>query len=163
MNKAFKVFWYHRYYRIVAGFVYVQHCFFQLVVCCNNSDQCISTAVTLLLSFKFESTFRGRRKLFCKCRGWVKMSSTMVGRRQKIKKKHWLKHPKAVLKNRNLDQNVNDSKSHIWNSQELRSQSTLKANFCIFLYISVRMYLFQRRSKILFEWGWIWGEAEQFS
>ena len=28
--------------------------------------------------------------------GWVKMSVTMTGRGQKIKKKHWLKCPKAV-------------------------------------------------------------------
>ena len=40
----------------------------------------------------------------------------MVDRRQKIKKKHWLKRPKAVPKKRNLDQNINNSKSHIWNS-----------------------------------------------
>ena len=29
-------------------------------------------------------------------------------------KKHWLKRPKAVPKIRNLDQNIYDSKSHIW-------------------------------------------------
>ena len=40
----------------------------------------------------------------------------MVKKKQKIKKKHWLKRPKAVSKKRNLDQNINDSKSHIWNS-----------------------------------------------
>ena len=34
-------------------------------------------------------------------------------------------------------------------TQELHSSSTLKANVCIFLYISVRKFLFQRRSKIL--------------
>ena len=28
---------------------------------------------------------------------WVKMSATMFGLRQKVKKKHWLKHPKALL------------------------------------------------------------------
>ena len=32
--------------------------------------------------------------------------------------------------------------------QELHSWSTLKANVCIFLYISVRKFLFQRSSKI---------------
>ena len=43
--------------------------------------------------------------------------------------------------------------------QELHSQSTLKA-ICIFMYISVRKYLLQRRSKLLsggvsgaVEWG----------
>ena len=40
----------------------------------------------------------------------------MVGRPRKIKKKHWLKRPKSVPKKRNLDQNVYDSKSEIWNS-----------------------------------------------
>ena len=34
-------------------------------------------------------------------------------------------------------------------AQELYSWSTLKANVCIFLYISDRTFLFQRRSKIL--------------
>ena len=42
------------------------------------------------------------------------MLAFMVARRQKIKK-HWLKRPKAVPKKRNLDQNINYSKSHIWN------------------------------------------------
>ena len=28
--------------------------------------------------------------------GWVKITATMVGRRRKIKKKHWLKRPKAI-------------------------------------------------------------------
>ena len=32
--------------------------------------------------------------------------------RTKNKKKHWLKRPKAVPQKRNLDQNINDSKSH---------------------------------------------------
>ena len=44
-------------------------------------------------------------------------------------------------------------------AQEPHSWSTLKAYVCIFLYISVRKLLFQRRSKILFaggeSWGWI--------
>ena len=30
--------------------------------------------------------------------GWVKMLATMVGQRRKIKRKHWLKYAKAVLK-----------------------------------------------------------------
>ena len=35
----------------------------------------------------------------------------------KIKKKtDWQKHLKAVTKKRNMDQNISDSKSHIWNS-----------------------------------------------
>ena len=34
-------------------------------------------------------------------------------------------------------------------SQELLSWSTLKANVCIFLYISLKIFLFQRRRKIL--------------
>ena len=32
------------------------------------------------------------------------------------KKKRWLKRPKQSSKKRNLNQNANDSKSHIWNS-----------------------------------------------
>ena len=40
----------------------------------------------------------------------------MVGRRRKLKRKQWLKHPKVVPQKTNLDQNINDSKSHIWNS-----------------------------------------------
>ena len=39
-------------------------------------------------------------------------------------------------------------------AQELLYWSTLKANFCIFLYISLRKFLFQRRSKILSGGGW---------
>ena len=34
-------------------------------------------------------------------------------------------------------------------AQELPSSSTLKANVCIFLYISLRNVLFQGRSKVL--------------
>ena len=40
----------------------------------------------------------------------------MVGRRRKIKKKHRLKRPIAVPKKRNLNQNINYLKSHIWDS-----------------------------------------------
>ena len=41
----------------------------------------------------------------------------MVGPRRKIKEKYLLKRLNAVLKKkRNLDQNINDSKSQIWNS-----------------------------------------------
>ena len=43
------------------------------------------------------------------------MLATMVIRRRKIKRKYWLKHPKAVPQKQNLDRNINDSKSHIWN------------------------------------------------
>ena len=39
-------------------------------------------------------------------------------------------------------------------AQELLSWSTLKANVCIFLYISLRKCLSQRRSKILSDGGW---------
>ena len=51
--------------------------------------------------------------------GWgccVKMSAAMVDQGRKIKKKHWLKRPKAIHKKGNLDQNKKDSKSHICNS-----------------------------------------------
>ena len=49
-------------------------------------------------------------------------------------------------------------RKNIWaapflDAKELHSCSTLKANVCIFLYISVRKFLFQRRSKILFNRG----------
>ena len=44
------------------------------------------------------------------------MSDKLVGRWKKKKKKHWLKRPKAVPEKRNIDQNINDSESHIWNS-----------------------------------------------
>ena len=45
-------------------------------------------------------------------------------------------------------------------TQEPHSWSTLKANVCVFLYISVRNFLFQRRSKVLSDGdglggGWI--------
>ena len=39
-------------------------------------------------------------------------------------------------------------------AQELHFSSSLKANVCIFLYISVKDILFQRRSKILCRGGW---------
>ena len=44
------------------------------------------------------------------------MLATMVGRRRKVERKNGLKHPKVVPQKTNLDQNTNDSKSHIWNS-----------------------------------------------
>ena len=37
----------------------------------------------------------------------------MVGRRQKLEKK-LAKTPLSSPQNRNLDQNINDSKSHVW-------------------------------------------------
>ena len=46
--------------------------------------------------------------------GWVKMSATMIGRRQKIYiKKKLAKTPYSSPQKRNLVQNINDSKSHI--------------------------------------------------
>ena len=39
----------------------------------------------------------------------------MVGGQRKIKKKHWLKRRRGVPKKRNLKQNINYSKPHIWN------------------------------------------------
>ena len=39
---------------------------------------------------------------------------------------------------------------------------TLKANVCIFLYISSRKFLFQRRSKVLFAGGWNGGRSNNF-
>ena len=36
-------------------------------------------------------------------------------------------------------------------TQELQSSNTLKANVCMFLYISLKKILFQRRSKILYD------------
>ena len=46
--------------------------------------------------------------------------------------------------------------------QELHSWSTLKANFCIFVYISLRKCLFQRDSKVLSGGGWVWGRLNNF-
>ena len=59
----------------------------------------------------------------------VKMLSTMVGRQRKIKKKHWLKRPSAVPKKRNLNQNINYSKSHIWNSFFENSISGIQSSY----------------------------------
>ena len=47
-------------------------------------------------------------------------------------------------------------------AQELLSWSTLKANVCIFLYISLRKVLFQRRSKILSGDMGSWGRLNNF-
>ena len=46
---------------------------------------------------------QGRRNLFYGG-GWVKMSPTMVDRRRKTLKLHWLKRSKTVQKKENLDQ-----------------------------------------------------------
>ena len=60
-------------------------------------------------------------------------------------------------------------RKNIWaapflDAKELHSCSTLKANVCIFLYISVRKFLFQRRSKILSDGGQVedWGRLNNF-
>ena len=47
-------------------------------------------------------------------------------------------------------------------AQELYSSSTLKTNVCLFLYISVRKFLFQRRSKILSGGEWVGGRLKNF-
>ena len=47
-------------------------------------------------------------------------------------------------------------------TQQLYSWSTLKANACVFLYISVRKFLFDRSSKILYGGGWGVVVAEWF-
>ena len=46
--------------------------------------------------------------------------------------------------------------------QELHSWSTSKANVCIFLYISVRKFLFQRRSKFLSDRMWVGSSLNNF-
>ena len=47
-------------------------------------------------------------------------------------------------------------------AQELHSENTLKANVCVFLYISVRKLLFQRRRKILSGGARIGGRLNNF-
>ena len=47
-------------------------------------------------------------------------------------------------------------------AQELHSWGTLKANVCIFLYISLRTFLFQRRSKVSSGKGWDGGRLNNF-
>ena len=142
------------------------------------------------------------------------MSATMFGLRQKVKKKHWLKHPKALLqkmkfgpkhkrfevsyfgilflkilfraynffisihpfrwttsgfffnfrflsiksqKKKKKKKKKKNYNALFLDTQELDSWSALKANICIFLYISVRKVLFQRRSKILYGGGGLGG------
>ena len=59
---------------------------------------------------------QGRRKLFYG--GGLSKNISHLGwlTTKDLKKKHWLKRPKAVPKKWNLDHNKNDSKSHTWNS-----------------------------------------------
>ena len=47
-------------------------------------------------------------------------------------------------------------------AQELDSWGTLKANACIFLHISLRKFLSQRRSKVLSGKGWDGGRLNNF-
>ena len=57
------------------------------------------------------------------------MSVTMVDRRRKISKLHWLKRPKKSRKKRNLDPKINSSKLHIWSlSFSSRFSSILEFN-----------------------------------
>ena len=46
-------------------------------------------------------------------RVWVKISATMVSHRRETLRLYWLKHPKIVPE-KNLDQEINDSKPYIW-------------------------------------------------
>ena len=73
----------------------------------------------MLFQFDYQDQLRKedhKKKMINLNKIWVKISATMVGRRQKIKKKHWRKRSKAVPKIRNLDQNIYDSNSPIWSS-----------------------------------------------
>ena len=47
-------------------------------------------------------------------------------------------------------------------TQELHSWSTLKANVCIFLYISLKKILFPRCSDVLSGGGWVGGRLNKF-
>ena len=47
-------------------------------------------------------------------------------------------------------------------AQELHSWSTLKANVCIFLYISLKKILFPRCSNVLSGGGWVGGRLNKF-
>ena len=63
----------------------------------------------------------------------------MVGLQRKIKKKHWLKCPKAVTKKKQFGQNINDSKFHIWNSFLKNIISVIQPSYIcrdVFLFIS---------------------------
>ena len=60
-------------------------------------------------------------------------------------------------------------RKNIWtalflDAKELYCWSTLKVNVCIFLHISVRKFLFQRRRMILSDGGWAadWGRLNSF-
>ena len=66
---------------------------------------------------KLQNTFLNNYNRTFMVGSLVELSATMVGPRRKIKEKYLLKRLNAVLKKkRNLDQNINDSKSQIWNS-----------------------------------------------
>ena len=77
------------------------------------------------------------------------MSATMVGRRQKTLELHWLKRPKRIPKRRNLDQKINDSKSHIWriclnfrfSSRKAQSQQNLAKKITNFTSLLIKAYL----------------------
>ena len=59
-------------------------------------------------------SLQGRRSLFYD-EGLSKNIGHQGWPTAKIKKNtHWLKHPKAVPRKRNLDHNINDSKSSVW-------------------------------------------------
>ena len=85
---------------------------------------------------------QGRRKLFYGGGGggggWVKISATMVGGRRKIKKKHWLKRPRGVPKKRNLNQNINYSESHIWNSF---FENSISGTYKVFIFVQKFKFL----------------------
>ena len=59
------------------------------------------------------------RNKYCKCQSrennLTMKLATMVGRRRKISKLHWLKCPQTILKKRNLDHKINYSKPQFWN------------------------------------------------
>ena len=61
-----------------------------------------------------------------------------------------------------FDVRKNFSTAPFIDAQELDSWSTLKGNVCIFLYISVRKFLFQRRSKILSGGRWVERRLDNF-
>ena len=66
---------------------------------------------------------QGRRKLFHVAGGGLSKNvdnrgcpTTKNYKKNNKKKKNWLKSPKDVPKKWTLDQNINDSKTHIWDS-----------------------------------------------
>ena len=116
--------------RKVFFYTFIRQHAVKLVVSCNNSDQCVSTTMTLFRHkggnysvSNLTSYFRAVGSFFLNGgRGWGAGGGALSKNvfhhgwlTSKIFLKNWLKRPKAVSKNRNLDQNVNDSKYHIWN------------------------------------------------